>query len=125
MTGHGSKFHPKQEAAIIALLETGSLDATAKQLNIGVSTLARWMKREEFQASYQAARQRAFEAGLSRLHTLTGQAVETLRRNLTCGRPSVEIRAAGVILEHAQGTAILLNLQERMTRLEAKTKEQG
>ena len=120
MTGHGSKFQPKREAAILALLETGSLEEAAKKIGVGTSTLGRWLRRDDFQALYRTARQRAFEAGLSRLHALTGQAVETLHRNLTCGRPSVEIRAAAAILEHAQGAAVLLDLQERLAQLEGK-----
>ena len=118
MTGHGSKFRPKHEAAVLAFLETGSIEETAAKIGVGVSTLGRWMKREEFQALYRAARQRAFEAGLSRLSNLTTEAVESLRRNLTCGKPSAEVRAATAVLEYAQGAAVLLDLEERLARLE-------
>lgn len=118
--GHGAKLHSKREAAIVALLQTGSIEEAAEQTGVSVSTLSRWMKREEFQTRYRAARQRTFEAGLSRLQALISHAITTLKRNLDCGRPMAEIRAASAILTHATAGAELLDVLDRLTDLERK-----
>jgi hypothetical protein len=44
------------------------------------------------------------------------QAVETLRRNLDCGRPSEELKAASFLLAHVEGG---LALMDQLARLEA------
>jgi hypothetical protein len=51
---------------------------------------------------------------------LCGQAVETLGRNLACGRPTAENRAAVAILEQATRGVELLDLAARVEALEAQ-----
>lgn len=119
MSGSSAKL-PKVEMAVLAFLQTGSLQEAAEKIGVSVATLARWMKREEFQTRYRDARRRTFEAGLSRLQALTGEAVETLQRNLKCGRPMVEIRAAGAILEHARHGIEILDMGDRLAALEVE-----
>lgn len=120
MKGHGEKFGTKQHAAIVALLESQTLEEAAGKVGISPSTVARWMKRDDFQAAYRKARQEVFEIGLSRLQTLSVDAVQALKRNLTCGRPTAEIRAAGVILEHARHGVEILDVADRLAALEAR-----
>ena len=55
----------------------------------------------------------------------TGQAVAALQRNLTCGHPGTEIRAALGILDHSVKAVELIDLMTRMEELErerARTK---
>lgn len=117
--GHGSQFHTKREAAVLALLELGHVEEAAKKIGVSVSTLARWMKTEAFQSVYAEARRQVFEIGLSRLQALSGEAIETLRCNLTATRPMIQVRAATAILLHATRAAELLDITDRLAKLEA------
>lgn len=116
MTSGAKKLH----LAVLALLECGQIDQAAKKIGVSVSTFQRLMKTEPFQTAYADARQQVFEIGLSRLQALSVEAVQALKRNLTCGRPMAEIRAAGVILEHARHGAELMDILDRLTALEQK-----
>jgi hypothetical protein len=69
---------------------------------------------------YHEARRRSFEAGLSKLQGLCGAAVNTLKKNLTCGRPSTEVGSAEAILSHATQASIALDLAERLASLERR-----
>jgi hypothetical protein len=97
----------KQELAVACLLSEPTVEAAAKKAGISYRTLKLWLTRPEFQALYRAARAEVTERNLARLLACTGEAIETLRRNLTCGEFGPENRAADLILSHAEkGTEI-------------------
>ena len=114
----GSKYPSKHHLAIVALLSEPTIELAAAKAQISPATMTRWLQRADFQESYAVARRRAFEAALARLQNLTGKATEALRRALTCGRPSTEIRAAGLVLEHARAAALLSEFSDRLRALE-------
>jgi hypothetical protein len=114
----GKKYTTQHEHAILALLEAPTIDAAAKQAGISPATMTRWLKREDFQAAYRAARRTMFESSLSRLQTLAGKAVSTLEKNLTCGKVSTEVRSAEAILLHGKEAAMLLDVTQRLAELE-------
>jgi hypothetical protein len=58
------------------------------------------------------------EASISRLQDCTTQAVEALQRNLTCGLPSTEVRAALGILDQATKAVELYDIVERLAEVE-------
>jgi hypothetical protein len=101
LNGHGEKLSRKQEQAIAALLAEPTIAAAAGKVKVGERTLREWLKRHAFRAAYGRARSAVVEAALGRLRQVTGEAVDTLRRNLSCGRPGDEIRAAVAVLDHA------------------------
>ena len=119
----GSKYSAKHQAAIVALLESATIEAAAVKAGISCATLSRWMQRGDFQESYAVARRRTFEAALARLQNLTGKATDALRRGLTCGKASTEIRAADIILTGAREAALLSEFSDRLRVLERKTEE--
>ena len=121
----GAKYSQKHQAAILHLLSEATLEGAAQKAGIGHATLARWMNDPNFQAKYQDARRRSFEAGLARLQNLCGRAVDSLKKNLTCGRPSVETRCAEIILSHARESGALLDLTERLAKVEHDMNEKG
>lgn len=121
--GGGTKYQARHERAILALLESATIEAAASKASISCATMTRWLARSDFQAAYSAARRRAFEAALSRLQSLAGKATEALKRGLTCGKASTEIRAAGLILEHAAQAALLSSFSDRLRMLERKQEE--
>ncbi len=116
--GHGEKLTRKQEQAIAALLSSGTVKAAAERSGVSEVSLWRWMQLPEFQAQYRAVRRQVVERAVSELQAATGEAVETLRRNLNCEQANVEIRAAQIIIEQAVKGVELIDLQERIERLE-------
>ncbi len=108
----------KQEAAIAALLSTSVMKDAAAQVGISDVTLWRWLQLPEFESAYRAARRQVVEQAISKLQGATKYAVATLGKNLSCGNPAVEVRAASIILEQAVKGVELIELQERIERLE-------
>ena len=127
MIGHGEKLTRKHEQAIAALLSASSIKAAAIEAGIGEATLWRWLQLPDFQTAYRAARRQIVERAVSELEAACGEAVETLKRNLHCENPAVEIRAAQIILEQGIKGVELMDLQERVERLESllETQEKG
>lgn len=119
----GTKYQARHERAILALLESATIEKAADQAKISHATMTRWLTRADFQESYAVARRRAFEAALARLQSLTGTATEALQRALSCGKPGIEVRAAGIVLERATTAALLSSFAERLNALERKTEE--
>jgi len=122
--GHGDKLSRKQDDAIAALLSTSSIKDAAKACGVSDASLWRWLQLPDFQAAYRAARRQVVERAVSELQGACGEAVETLKRNLTCEQAAVEIRAAQIILEQAVKGVELIDLQERVERLESLLAEQ-
>jgi transposase-like protein len=120
MKGHSGKLSRKQEQAIAALLEQPTLEAAARAIGVADVTLWRWMKQPEFANEYRTARRQVLETALAQLQQTARAAAEALRRNLTCGNPSVEVRAALGVLEQAVKAAEWLDVEERLAQLEAQ-----
>jgi hypothetical protein len=91
---------------------------------MGETTLFRWLQEPAFQEAYRAARLQVLSAATMQLRQATGAAVDTLKRNLTCGNASAEIRAAATILEMAYKSAEVEDLAARIAELETLFKEQ-
>jgi hypothetical protein len=122
MAGHGEKLSRKQEQAIAALLSEPSLAAAAAKVKIGKRTLAEWLLVPGFKAAYQAARQRVLEGAVNRLLAGCDKAMQALERNLTCGAPSTEVRAALGVLGHALKGMEVTAFAERLAEIEEMLK---
>ena len=116
--GHGSKRAQREEAAIVSLLSEPTIDAAARKVGIGETTLLRWMAEPDFKARLRAARRSVVEGAIGRLQQAATQAVDTLARNLTCGTPAVEVGAAKAILDQSVKAIELVDLAERVEALE-------
>jgi transposase-like protein len=110
----------KQDRAIIALLTEPTVEAAARAVDIAPATIWRWTQQADFRARLRDARRAVVEGAIGRLQQTATEAVETLRRNLTCGTPSVEVRAATAILEQATRAVELFDIAERVEQLEAR-----
>ena len=119
MIGHGEKLTRKHEEAITALLGQPTIGDAAKQVGIGEATMRRWMKLEDFLAAYRAARAQVVESAIAHLQAAAGQAVETLVGCLEAEGDSVRLRAAVAILDQANRGMELLDLECRLSALEA------
>src|SRR5262245_53970543 len=104
------KLNRRQEALLVALLAEPTHQAAAARAQVSEATLRRWLRLPAFQAAYRRARRDLVEAALARLQQSAQKAVDTLERNLNCGHPGCEIRAALGILEKAVYAVELIDL---------------
>jgi hypothetical protein len=114
--GHGERCSRLQERAVANLLDKATGLEAAKATGITDRTLRTWLRDPAFLALYRQARREVVEGAITRLQQTTISAVLTLHRNLSCGNPGVEVRAAGLILDHALQA---LEVGDVLTRLEA------
>lgn len=113
---HGERG--KWACTIAALLSEKTMGEAARRANVSEATLRRWMKNPKFERLYRLARRGVVESAIGRLQQASGKAVEALERNLSCGVPAAEIRAASEILDKAVKGVELLDLAERVRELE-------
>ena len=118
-------FSAKQEKALAALLTESNITTAAKLANVSDVTLWRWLKDADFAAEYRRLRRDAVEQGLSQIQQATSEAVGALRRNLNCGNPTAENTAAKTILEQAIKAVEILDLQERLEKIENELEQQN
>ena len=123
MTATG-KFR-KREFAIAALLKNATLAEAAASVGMSERTLRRWLRDPQFAADHRAAQREALDFAIAGLKQATGEAVATLRRNLTAGVPSVEVRAATEILSQTARWEELDELAERVKALEESERGRG
>jgi len=116
--GGGYKRERLRAAAVEALLRSGSVREAAEAIGVAPSTLLRWLQDPDFRAAFEAARERALEHAIAQLQAATAEAVQALRRNLGCGNPSVEVRAATAVLDAALKVAEHFELRQRVARIE-------
>jgi hypothetical protein len=110
----------KWEAAISALLCSGTLSEAAATAGISEKTLRSWMKDSAFSAAYRAARGEILERTVGRLLRASVRAVATLEAALDADRVGDRIRAAAAILDRAASGLELLDLVARVEELERK-----
>ena len=113
-----TKIDRKAEALIAALLTEPTQATAAAKAGVSEATAQRWLKKPEFQAAYRAARRAVVESAVGRLQQAAAEAVEVLRRNLVCGNPAVEIRAAALVLEKALQGVELIDLAVQVEELQ-------
>ncbi len=118
MKANGQK--KKYERAVVALLESDSVLEAARSVNIGETTIYRWMKDVEFQALYRDARREVVRQAVARLQRACRQAVDTLTDVMQCGESpaSARVTAARAVLEMAFKAVELEDIDARVTVLE-------
>lgn len=116
-TDEPKPLSPKQERALLALLAAPTFEAAAAAAKVDPKTLRTWLRQPEFKAAVHAARREILDRATSRLQAIAGKAVETLERNLDCGSPAVEIRAAAEVLDRAAGLGELSELADQLEEL--------
>ena len=94
-----------KEKALTALIESASIIEAAQTSGLSEKTLRRYLEEKEFSDEYATARRQVVESAVSALQQAANEAVETLRRNLTCDNPQAEIRAAQLILDNVFGNS--------------------
>ena len=70
LVGHGSNMKYKMDAAIVALVRGEAKERIATGLGIGLTTLKRWCRDEDFRTQYEQARKEANDEATQRCLTL-------------------------------------------------------
>lgn len=119
---------PKQtnkEKALTALIHSPSVREAAQISGLSEETLYRYLREKEFIAEYRQARRATVENAITQIQQATGEAVETLKKNLHCENPAAEIRAAQIILDNAIKGVELIDVIERLEILENAVETQN
>jgi AcrR family transcriptional regulator len=114
-----------KEKALVALIDSASIREAAQKSGLSEETLYRYLKEKEFIAEYRQARRATVENAITQIQQATGEAVETLKKNLHCENPAAEIRAAQIILDNAIKGVELIDVIERLENLENVIEEQN
>ncbi|MBA3715231.1 MAG: hypothetical protein H0W76_22695 [Pyrinomonadaceae bacterium] len=116
----GQTLTPKQELALVALLDCGVIKEAAKTVGVNEATLWRWLQSPEFQSRYRAARRQLVETAIAQLQSDCTIAARVLREVAEDRQApaSSRVAAARAILEQSIGAIELMDLQERVEMLE-------
>ncbi len=117
------KLNHRHPEAIAALLTCPTVEEAARTVGVSDRTIREWMKLPDFMAAYRQARREVVEAAIGRLQQATNDAVTTLTRNLTCGKPASEIRAGLGILDRAINAVQVLDLADQLAELQRQIEE--
>jgi hypothetical protein len=108
---------------IAALLEESSIAKAAERCGLSERTLRRWLQRDDFRESFNQAKRTIMESTVARLTAASGKAADALAKNVECGNPGVEIRAADILLNQISRLGELQDLQHRVEVLEGLLSE--
>ncbi len=125
MGGHGEKLSRKQEQAVAALLQHGSIAEAASAAGVNEKTLRLWLRIPVFAAEFRAARSQVVEQAVGALQQLTGKAVRTLADAMDESHAPSRVRAAVEVLKLAVAGVQLIDLVERVEALERRAGRAG
>jgi hypothetical protein len=117
------KLSPRQEAVIAALLSAGTAEEAARAAGVSPRSLRRWQQLPAFQDAYRKARAAALSEAVRGLEKLVGKATQALARHLDGGNAVAEVRAAVAVIDRAFKGYSLIEMEERLQRIEARTAE--
>ena len=120
MAGLLEKLGRKQQAAILALLTSRTVEEAAGNAHVQPRTIYRWLKEPTFDAAYREAKRAAFSQAIARLHQMTGAAASTLGKVMVDSQTpaATKVRAADSILNHTAKAIELEDIEARVTELE-------
>ena len=113
----------RQQKALIALLNSPTRAAAAKEAGIGISTLRRWLREDaEFQSAYREAVAEILESTTRRAQTAAGEAVDVLRAIMknTDEQAGPRVSAADKVLGYALRLAEQNDVLTRLAEIEAE-----
>jgi len=114
------KLSPKQERAIVALLNEHSVSKAADVAKVHPRTLYRWLEESDFAAAYRKARRQAFGQAIALTQRYAPLAVNTLVKIMTdADAPaSAKVTAATTMLRFGREGVELDDLAARVDALE-------
>ena len=114
---------PKQEAAIFALLEAGTIESAALSVGVSRTSLWAWMKIEPFRNRLTDARAELFREGMSALKGSMSKAAGVLVKLMDSKSENVRRLAASAILGLGLKANETVEIEERLSRLERIAEE--
>jgi transposase len=117
------KLPTRKERVIAALLEESSIAKAAERCGLSERTVRRWLQRDDFRQAFDQAKRTIMESTVARLTATSEKAVGALAKNVECGNPGTEVKAANVILSQVARLAELEDLQHRVEVLEGLLSE--
>lgn len=121
------ELHPKQHAAVAALLSSPTLTAAALTLKVSPLTLQRWLKEPAFRKALTQARHLAVRQASAYVQGLAGEAAKTLvdvMRDEDASAAS-RVSASRVALEMTYQLLEADEIAERLERLEQSKRGDG
>ena len=111
---------PKQERAIIALLNEPTIAKAAQQAEVAERTLRRWLEDDKFSRAFRKARREAFGHGISLMQHYVPHAVNTLAKVMSDATAphSARVSAASTTLKFSREAIELDDLAARVELLE-------
>lgn len=113
-----------QTKVLLALLETPSITEASFKSGLSQETIYRYLRDKAFQKEFREARRATVDNAVSALQQATREAVDTLKRNMSCENPQAEIRSAQIILEMAFKGIEMADILERLENLENEYRNQ-
>jgi len=112
----------KQQQAVNLLIGGRNAAQTARELGLHENTLYKWNKLPEFQDALKQAEREAMRAVSISLLGLAEKATDTLNgvMDKDSARDSSKVRAADIVLGRLLQTRELLELEERISKLEER-----
>ena len=119
-----------REQAILALLSQRTLSKAAAKSGVSEKTLRRWLADDEaFKTEYASARHATFQAGMSRIQTLAGKAIDALEELLDeRDYPNVRLGAARTVAElgiHQHDEETILRKLEEIESWQRSQRQRG
>ena len=109
----------KQQKALAALIRAPTRAIAAKEAGVGVSTLRRWMREDDFRAAYKEALAELLEDASAQSKRNLSRALDVLADVMENGENSqVRITAARSTLEYALKLSEVVDVQQRLDALE-------
>lgn len=115
----------RYQRAIDVLIKSGSRKEAAAQVGVSVGTIDRWHRDKTFKFMLAKTQSEATQAIAAQVWNALTAASDTLQRNMTCGSPASEIRAASAMFDVALRLREALELDGRLTRLEEVLSDGG
>jgi DNA-binding MurR/RpiR family transcriptional regulator len=114
------KLTAKQEAALLALLAHGTIEAAYGAAGVSKATMWRFLQLPAFQTRYRAARRQLVETAIAQLQSDCTIAARVLREVAEdkAAPASSRVAAAKAILDISVNAVELTDLQERVEMLE-------
>ena len=120
-----SRRRQKVERIAQAMFEHGSVQKAAAALDMSQVTVWRWTQKPEFQAACREVRREALSRSGSRLLHGSSAAAATMVKVMLdpSAPPSVRLHAAESVMQHAEKTFELEDVDVRLKRLEQATRQ--
>jgi hypothetical protein len=108
----------RQQRVIAALLASRSITEAANVVGVNERTVRRWLEQPPFRDALHEAQRAVLRNALGRLQAMTMRAADTLESLLSAQSEPVRVAAAKEILLRAVDATAIVELEERVERLE-------